>query len=138
MKLNKSVFRYIEHELYNYEATKKEIAEIREDVINGVPAVSELCTSIQSGRTSDTTGDKAEKLLTNSMLVRMCRTVDAIDRALRRLSENHRALFQLKYITAMPWESVCIEMPTSERSYFRTRKELVSMVALEMGLGYYE
>jgi len=30
MRVNKSVFRYIEHELYNYEETKKELARYRE------------------------------------------------------------------------------------------------------------
>jgi RinA family phage transcriptional activator len=131
VKLSRAVFRYIEHELYNYDTTLVEIENIRVDIIEA-PPLRETIPS--SGHISDPTARKGTQLVTNTALVRMTRTVAAIDKALARLSDNHRALFNLKYRQDLPWQQVCQELPTSERSYFRMRRELVQMVALEMGL----
>lgn len=131
MKLNRAVFRYVEHELYNYDTTTEEIESLREDIINAPPLRD---TVPSTGYISNPTASKATKLVTNTALVRMARTVTAIDKALARLTENHVALFSLKYRQDLPWQQVCAEMPTSERSYFRLRRELVHMVALELGL----
>ena len=126
-------FEYIERELFNYDETKKEIEDLREDILSEAPAVSELATTIMTGTTSDSTGRKAEKLLTNKVLVRMAKTVKGIDRALSRLSESHEIFFHLRYQRGLSWQMVCMEMPTSRRSYFRIRRELVYMVAQELG-----
>jgi DNA-directed RNA polymerase specialized sigma24 family protein len=104
---------------------------MREDII-GEPPLRETVPS--TGYVSDPTARKATRLVTNTALTRMTRTVAAIDKALARLTKNHRALFNLKYRQDLPWQQVCTELPTSERSYFRMRRELVEMVALEMGL----
>lgn len=131
--LQREYFEYIERELFNYDETRREIDELREDIISEAPAVSELATSITSGTKSDSTEKKAEQLLTNKVLARMIKTVKAIDRALGRLSETHEMLFHLRYQRGLSWQRVCMEMPTSRRSYFRVRRELVYMVAQELG-----
>ena len=131
MKLSRAVFRYIEHELYNYEITLQDMENIQSNIIEA-PPLRETVPS--TGHISDPTARKGIELVTNTALVRMTRTVAAIEKALARLSDNHRALFNLKYRQDLPWQQVCQELPTSERSYFRMRRELVQMVALEMGL----
>lgn len=132
MKLARAVFKYVEHELYNYDLTKKIIDELREDIILSTP-YKEAVGSTKAG-VSDATAKKAVKLVSSVTLARMTRTVMAIDRALARLTDDHRQLFELKYRQALPWQRVCDEMPTSERTYFRLRRELVLMVAVELGL----
>ena len=131
MKLTRAVFKYIEHELYNYDSTLEEIENLREDIINA-PPLRETVPS--SGYVSDPTARKAAKLVTNTALVRMARTVAAVDKSLARLTDDHRAVFELKYRQGLRWQQVCVEIPTSERTYFRLRRELVHMVALELGL----
>ena len=131
MKLEKSVFRYIEHELYNYKYTIQTIADLRENIIGAVPLRE---TVPGTGYISDPTARKATKLVTNTALARMTRTVAAIEKALNRLNQDHRAVFELKYCQFLPWKKVCDELPVSERTYFRLRRELVYMVALELGL----
>ena len=131
MKLPRAVFRYIEHELYNYDNTLNEIQRMRDEIIDAPPLRE---TIPDAGYISDPTAKKATKLVTNTALVRMTRTVAAIDKALSRLPENRRALFNMKYRQDLPWQQVCVEMSVSERSYFRMRRELVEMVALELGL----
>lgn len=131
VKLGRAVFNYIEHELYCYQATQQELAELREEII-GETAVPEVV--VAGGWHPDPTEKKASQLLTNAALARMTRVVRAIDRALARLDGDHRRLFVLRYQQCRPWPSICREMALSERSYFRLRRELVLTVARELGL----
>ena len=130
--MNKAIFRYIEHELYHYEITKQAIEDMREDIIGEVPQQSGDVVS--SFTISDTTQKRAIKLITNAALLRMTKTTAGIDRALDKLEDIHKQLFHLRYKERMKWQEVCEELPTSERTYFRARRELVMMVALELGM----
>jgi len=132
VKLPRAVFRYIEHELYNYQLTKRELEELRRDIIS--IAASPGWVAANGTGVRDTTGGKAVRLVTNAAIARMTRTVAAIDRALVRLSGHHRWLFELKYCQGMSWQRICAEMHIEERTYYKYRRELVIMVALEMGL----
>lgn len=132
LKLPRAVFRYIEHELYNYDLTKKELEEIRQEIIS----LSSSPGFVTVGGTgiSDDTGRKAVRLITNAAIARMARTLAAIDRALMRLADHHRQLFDLKYQKGLPWQEICMRMHIERSTYFKYREELVHMVALEMGL----
>lgn len=129
MKINNSIFRYIEYELYRYEDTKKELENFRESIIEGTQS-SEV--AVQSG-IGDTTASKAIKLTTSAYVLNTERIINAIDKSLSILKDRHRELFQLKYIEGLHQEEVYLEMNTSKRSYFRTRRELILAVAQQLG-----
>ncbi len=131
MHIDRSVFRYVEHELYNYDSTKRYIEDLRDSIIHQtIPRE----TIPGTGHVSDPTARKAIKLVSSPVLAHMERVVNAVDKALKRLSDDHVSLFELKYRQGLSWRRVCAEMPTSERTYFRLRRELVLMVACELGL----
>ena len=130
MKINKSIFRYIEHELYNYSQTKKDLALYREQILEGT-AYPEV--SVQSGP-GDVTANKAVKLTSSAFVVQAERIIGAIDKSLAILGDKHKMLFELKYQQDIPWPEITIEMGISDRSYFRLRRELVCMVGQQMGL----
>jgi RinA family phage transcriptional activator len=130
-KLPPRVFAYVEHELYSYDTTKGEIDQLREDIITAVPVMGER---VQSGAIGNTTQTKGVRLTSDLSLLKMERTKRAIDEALRRLDEEHAQVFEYKYLQKMDWRQVCMEIPISERNYFYKRKELVYMVAMQMGL----
>ena len=129
VKLDRAVFRYIEHELYSYDETVRQLEMLKDDIIQETPF---RVTGTDSG-ISNLTESKGLRLVTNRAIVRLENTVRAIDDALALLSEAHRDLCELKYRQRKPWRQICEEMPTSERSYFRMRREIVEAVALEMG-----
>lgn len=133
MKLPRAVFRYVEHELYNYEATKKAIEELRQDIILAGPS-REVVAANGDRNYGDATAAKTIKLVSSITLARMTKVVTAIERALAKLTDEHRHLFELKYQRCLPWQAVVEKMPTSERTYFRLRRELVLAVASELGL----
>ena len=132
--MERAVFRYVEHELYNYDYTVREIKEMREDILNSTNSPEVKPEKQGKYINGDVTFSKVARLTTNVALLRMQETTAAIDKALRLLSEQHTHLFQLKYQECKDMRVICNEMPTSERTYFRMRKELVEMVAVQLGL----
>lgn len=130
-KINRSVFRYIEFELYNYDHTKKTLEEEKEDVIS---STVKLDTPLVKGAIGDSTGSKAMKLTTNTAILRMERTVRAIEHSLMMLEEEHNQVFELKYRQNKHWRYVASQMYISQDTYFKKRRELVEMVALQLGL----
>jgi RinA family phage transcriptional activator len=129
--ISRAVFRYVEHELFNYAETKQQIKELQQNIIESTPFAE---TIPGGGHISDPTARKAIKLVTSTAIARMERNVRAIDRAMKLLPEQHQMLFELKYQQGKSMARVCDEIPASERSYFRWRKEIVEVVAREMGL----
>lgn len=130
MRVEKSVFRYIEHEMYCYIETKKDIESWRDIIINGT-SVQEIGS--RSG-ISDPTVNKSMKLLSSPFMVKAERTIRAIDKSLDILGDRHKVLFKLRYLEGRPWKEVYLEMNISDRSYFRLRRELVIAVGLNLGL----
>ena len=130
MRIHKSIFRYIEHELYNYEQTKKDLQLYREQVLEGTVSPE---VSVQSGP-GDVTANKAIKLTSSAFVVQAERIIGAIDKSLAILGDKHKMLFELKYQQDIPWPEITIEMGISDRSYFRLRRELVATVGQQLGL----
>jgi len=129
MRLTRAVFKYIETELFHYDDTRKELNAEREDIIAAAPIKTE---GTRVG-TSDPTAAKAGRLLTSVSISQMERTLRAIERALVRLNDDHRQLFELHYRKAISWQCVCKEMHISKSKFYDTRNALVKMVAVHMG-----
>jgi RinA family phage transcriptional activator len=130
MRINKSIFRYIEHELYNYEQTKRDLALYREQVIEGSPSPE---VSVQNSL-GDATANKAIKLTSSAFVVQAERIINAIDRALSILGDKHKELFKLKYQMGVSWPNITIDMGISDRTYYRLRRELVVTIGQQLGL----
>ena len=130
MRIDKSIFRYIEHELYNYDETKRELARYREDVLEGTHFTE---VSVRSNP-GNPTAQKAIKLTSSAFVVQAEKVISAIDRSLNILGDRHKELFKYKYQKGLPWQEVVLEMDISDRTYFRLRRELVMTVGQQLGL----
>lgn len=130
MRLSKAVFRYIETELFSYDDTRKELLTEREDIISGAPVKAE---GSRRGAKSDPTAAKAGRLLSSASISQMERSVRAIDKALARLSDDHRLLFELYYRKAMHWQQVSMQLPCSKTKFYDLRNEIVRMTAIHLG-----
>ena len=62
------------------------------------------------------------------------RIINAVDKSLEMLGEQHKRLFELKYIKCMPWQRIICEMYISEGTYYRLRREIVTTVGQKLGL----
>ena len=130
MKIDKSIFRYIEHELYNYDETKRELARYREEILEGTP-FQEVSVQTNPG---NPTAQKAIKLTSSAFVVQAEKVISAIDRSLAILGDKYMELFEYKYQKGLPWQEVALEMDISDRTYFRLRRELVMTVGQQLGL----
>ncbi len=130
MRINKSIFRYIEHELYNYEQTKKNLALYREQILEGTAKPE---ASVQSSP-GDVTQSKAIKLTSSAFVVQAERIINVIEKSLAMLGEQHRTVFKLKYQDMYPWQEIVVEMGISDRQYFKLRREIVIAVGQKLGL----
>lgn len=130
MRINKSIFRYIEHELYNYEQTKRDLQLYREQVLEGTSTPE---VSVQSSP-GDVTANKAVKLTSSAFVMQAERIINAIDKSLDVLGDKHKELFTLKYQMGISWPNIVIDMDISDRTYYRLRRELVIMVGQQLGL----
>ena len=130
MKINNSIFKYVEHELYNYEQTKKDLGLYKESIIESTPKSEVPVMSALS----DTTASKVIKMTESTFVLKLERVSKAIETGLSRLSNNHKKLFKLKYINCLPMKEIYLEMNISDRSYYRIRREVVIAVAQQMGL----
>ena len=130
MRINKSVFRYIEFELYNYQETKRELERYKEEILESTN-IPEVNVQTMPGNVTES---KAIKITSSPFVMRAEKTIKAIDKALAILGEQHWRIFKLKYCDCMPWQEVCLEMDISDRTYFRWRRELVAMVGQQLGL----
>ncbi len=133
IKIDRSVFRYIEHEMHNYDRYKEEIELQREVILHGTVKPEEGTGGVQTHRISDVTASKAMDLTTSVALAKMERSIKAVDRALRMLPYEHNLLFDLQYRQKKEWRDVAEGIPVSDSVYFKKRRELVYAVGLELG-----
>jgi RinA family phage transcriptional activator len=137
MKIPRAVFRYIEHELYNYESSKRQLEELREDILSKAERPIEVIKiggggSKPTGR--DITSETGMELVTNSALVRLSRRIIEIEDGLRHLSLTHQQLFKLKYCEGREWSEICASLHIEQSAYYKYRREMIMAVATKMAL----
>ena len=132
MSIEKANFRAIEAELYGYLDTKKEIALMEEEILEGSPFQE---VAVQSGN-GDTTANKAIKLVSSKELLEVRRRVNAIERALLILQQNETKLdllrmkyFERKYTD----QGIMMELCISNNTFYRWRREIVKLVGSYLG-----
>ena len=130
MRINKAVFRYIEFELYNYEQTKKDLELERERILESSPC-QEVAVQSDLG---DATANKAIKLTTSANIIKNERVINSIDKAISILGDKYKKIFELKYIDDRPPKEVWLMMGVSAETYYRYRRELITMVGQVLGL----
>ena len=134
MKIAPAYKNMIEFELRNYDYTKEIIEEVKDEIINKPPMAVGETERVMDSRISNPTERKGIRLVTNTALVHMERTVKAIDRALEVLEKEHREIFKLHYQGKRDWKQVLSMMYISQDTFYRKRNELIEQVAVELGL----
>ena len=135
-KIPPAIFKFVEHELYNYEDTKQDLRELKEDI-----AESDLgnldfddFSSTESYPSGSSTETATVDIIQNKVAKRMSNTIRYIDKAIQELDEEKVRLYIKKYRQNKSWQTIVEEMPISQSTFFRYRKEIVRKVAKKMGL----
>lgn len=131
--MKKSVFRYIEAELYDYPATLKEIGQLREEIIES--GAKEEGVRVQVSSISDPTATRATMLLTNRRLKRLVEVREAIEAVIYHLEPHHRRLVELKYWDRMLTNTgIAQQLNISEMTFYRWRRDIVIAIGQQLGL----
>jgi RinA family phage transcriptional activator len=129
----KYIFKYVEYELYNYDASKSRLTEIRGDILRDLPRDVPRDEYTSRGLPGSPTENKAVALTTNSAIAHIERTIAAIDTARRMMNQDQRTLCDEKYRQGKPWRRICREQYWSESKYHRIRNKVVQKTAECMG-----
>jgi RinA family phage transcriptional activator len=136
----KDVYRHVEAELYAYPYRKREIRQLREELLNPFDERPED-TMIVKGKNSvrspgDPTGRTAIMLASHAKLLHLERVCAAIERVYGRLPEPKQEFVKVKYWTSpqrLTTVGICEKLGISDRTYSRWRRQLVSEIAEILG-----
>ncbi|MFW6122323.1 MAG: hypothetical protein ACOC80_15685, partial [Petrotogales bacterium] len=90
-----AIFKFVEHELYNYEDTKKELKELKSDIAESSIGNMEFdnFSNTEKYPEGSSTETAVGTILQNKVAKRMSSTIKYIDKALKKLDENKAELY---------------------------------------------
>ena len=129
-KLESYKKNYIMHELYNYESNKKLLKELEDDILNS--------TSTNDGQprgngTSDTTAQKATKLMTSKAILTVTKKINNIENALSKLNEEEKEIEDIIFNKRCSQVKAETKYNISPDIYYNTRRKIVYLTAIEYG-----
>ena len=134
IKPTKITFKKCEAEWYNYHNTLKEIAKLREEIMN--PFQEE---NINLGGSKPNIPDKpteriATRLTTHKQLNYLTEVTEAIEQVYNALPDDYKKLVRLKYWNKnerLTWQGIADKLNVSERQARRWRDEII-MATIEL------
>jgi len=134
IKPTKITFKKCEAEWYNYHNTLKEIAKLREEIMN--PFQEE---NINVGGSKPNIPDKpteriATRLTTHKQLNYLTEVTEAIEQVYNALPDDYKKLVRLKYWNKnerLTWQGIADKLNVSERQARRWRDEII-MATIEL------
>lgn len=137
-RLTKAQFQYIEDELRHYHETKKELEELRSNVITGSIFREYRDDNIggsSGGSVSNPVERQATILEMDKQINRMSKVVSAITDVLSRISENDKTMIQLRYWSnhKHTWEYIAIQSFMDRATAIRHRDIIIKEIAKQTG-----
>lgn len=134
-RVRKRTFQHIEQELFMYKETKREIEQIRNEIIHGASVVD----NPEGGKGNlpgDPTGRKGQQLADHGLLGNMERIIEKIDFVYMKSDKRTRDFIYEFYFTkprTLTMEGIAQKLYMSRMQVYRHRTQVVRWVALELG-----
>lgn len=128
IKPTRLTIRKMEAEWFNYHQTLKEIARLREEIMNPFVETDENIGGGQSNLPGSPTESIATRLTTNKQLNYLTEIISAIDRVYESCPDNYKHLIRLRYWNKhnkKEWAGIALELGRSERQAQRWRDEIM-------------
>ena len=131
IKTTKITFKKTESEWYNYHHTLKEIARLREEIMNPFEEEPEEVNIVKGASSIRAPGDPtarlATRLMTSKQLSYLSDVVDAIEQVYNALPDNYKELARLKYWNKnkVTWDGIAMKLNVSKRQAMRWRDEVI-------------
>ncbi|MGY0692972.1 transcriptional regulator [Virgibacillus sp. FSP13] len=139
IKPTKLAFKKAEAEWYNYHNTLKEIARLREEIMN--PFDEEPDDNVGGGSNSvrmpgDPTERMATRLTTSKQLTYLANIIEAIEQVYNALPDNYKELVRVKYWNRnnqLTWDGIALELNVSKRQAQRWRDDIIQATVEVLG-----
>lgn len=138
IKATKLTFKKVESEWYNYHQTVKEIAELREEIMN--PFDEEKDENDIKGATSvrmpgNPTANMATRLVTSKQLSYVTEIAEAIERVYNALPDNYKQLVRVRYWSKKDkdWNAIADELHVNRATAIRWRNEIIQATIEVLG-----
>lgn len=128
IKPTRLTIKKIEAEWFNYHHTLREIAKLREEIMNPYQEQDDNIGGGQSNISTRPTEIMATRLTTNKQLNYLTEIIDAIDSVYAALPDNYKRLVRLRYWSKhnkKDWAGIALELDRSERQAQRWRDEIM-------------
>ena len=133
MKIDAAIYRYIEHELYNYERYKEELELERQAIFDSSPLPPD--GQPKGTALSNPTEKKAIALRSNIGIVALQRSINAIEQTYSELDEEHRKVFIEVYEKKRKdWCWIGRDLGMAERTIMRKKSNIVMLAGKNLGI----
>ena len=128
IKPTKITFKKTEAEWYNYHNTLKEIARLREEIMN--PFDEEQDENVGGGKNNipgNPTEKIATRLTTHKQLNYLTEIVDAIEKVYNALPDDYKQLIRVRYWSGrkLTWDIIADELHVHRSTAIRWRDEII-------------
>ena len=129
-KIPKHIRSYIKSELYNYEFNKKKLKQLEDDIIN---SGKDNDGQPRGNQVSDTTAQKAEKLITSRSILIVTAKIRNVERALSKLDEEDRKVVELIFFKGHNQVYAQMHDNISKDMYYDIMNKMIYLTAVEYG-----
>jgi len=136
VKTKKITFKKTESEWYNYHETLKEIARLREEIMNPTQLEDHNIGGEKVFSNSSPTENIAVRLTTSKQLSYLTEVVEAIDKVYNALPDEYKQLVRVRYWSKdkeLNWDGVALRCNVSKRQAQRWRDEIVNATVEVLG-----
>jgi len=135
MRLSREHKAWIERELYDYEFNKRELAEWKVDrAYNQLERDYGEKPEGNKKKGGSTTERACIEIISNRVMSRLTRTLEAIDNMKSGLSKEEKKFFDVFYRQAKSWQRTCIEIGIGKSTCYRWRDKIIKKTAEELGI----
>lgn len=128
IKPTKLAFKKAEAEWYNYHNTLKEIAKLRQEIMNPVQESDENIGGGKSNIPGKPTERIATRLATHKQLRYLEEVVEAIEKVYNALPDNYKKLVRYRYWSKeknLTWDGIALKLHVSKRQAMRWRDDII-------------
>ncbi|KAB8126922.1 transcriptional regulator [Gracilibacillus oryzae] len=132
LNIKKTTFKHIEAEWYNYHWTLKEIAQLREEIMNPPVEIEEDINIVKGANSVRQPGDPTSRLAMNIVASKQLQHMDSIVRSIESvynaLPDDYKKLVRIRYWRRdrrLTWDGIAGELNVSKRQAMRWRDEII-------------
>lgn len=127
-KMDNHIKSYIKKELYSYEYNKRKLADLQEEILEGSATTD---GQPRGNSTSDSTFQKAEKLITSRSILIVTRKLQNIENALSKLNKEEREIAETIFFKGHKQVYAQMHDNITKDMYYNVMNKTIYLTALE-------